>query len=63
MSWGVNLMYYRCPDCGKKFKYAEDLIPCFGDRFGRCPICGAEGIFEKSGARTPDDLDYEEVEE
>ena len=63
MSWGPNFMYYHCPDCGKKFKYAQDYIPVFGDAFGRCPDCGAMGVFEKDGARTVDDLDYYEVEE
>ena len=29
---------------------------------GKCPACGAMGAFEKEGARTLDDLDYEEVE-
>ena len=24
MSWGPCFMYYRCPQCGKKFKYAFD---------------------------------------
>lgn len=56
-------MYYRCPDCGTKFKYAVDLIPVFGDDFGRCPRCAAAGVLEKEGARTPDDLEYEEVED
>ena len=55
-------MYYRCPKCGKKFKYATDLIPEFGDDFGKCPDCGTMGVFEKEGARTPDDLSYTEVE-
>ena len=55
-------MYYICPQCGKKFKYATDLIPEFGEEFGKCPACGAMGAFEKEGARTLDDLDYEEVE-
>jgi predicted RNA-binding Zn-ribbon protein involved in translation (DUF1610 family) len=63
MSWGVNIMYYHCPDCGKKFSYAEDLIPVFRDKFGCCPVCGKEGVFEKNGARTLDDADYEEVED
>ena len=52
-------MYYCCPKCGKKFKYATDLIPEFGDDFGKCPDCGT---IEKEGARTPDDLLYTEVE-
>lgn len=62
MSWGPCFLYYRCPQCGKKFKYATDLIPEFGDDFGKCPACGTMGILEKEGARTPDDLDYTEVE-
>ena len=62
MSWGPCFMYYHCPQCGRRFKYAVDLIPVFGDGFGRCPHCKAEGVFEKDGARTPDDLEYEEVE-
>ena len=56
-------MYYHCPSCGKKFKYAEDLIPYFGEQFGLCPACGAAGEFEKNGARTLDDQEYEEVED
>ena len=55
-------MYYHCPACGKKFKYALDLMAEFGGDFGRCPACGVEGVYEKDGARTLDDLDYEEVE-
>lgn len=55
-------MYYRCPQCGKKFKYAIDLIPEFGDAFGACPDCHAGGVLEGEGARTKDDGAYEEVE-
>ena len=62
MSWGPCFLYYRCPQCGKKFKYATDLIPEFGADFGKCPACGTMGILEKKGARTTDDLDYTEVE-
>ncbi|BDF71969.1 hypothetical protein CE91St41_29500 [Oscillospiraceae bacterium] len=62
MSWGACYMYYRCPACGKRFKYATDLIPVFGPDFGRCPDCGGAGDYEKDGARTPDDALYEEVE-
>ncbi len=62
MTWGICFMYYHCPICGKKFKYAVDLIPEFGDNFGKCPNCSTSGIFEKDGARTIDDMDYEEVE-
>ena len=63
MSWGPCFFYYRCPNCGKKFKYATDLISSIGPRFGLCPMCGVEGVLEKEGARTPDDLQYEEIEE
>jgi len=62
MTWGALYMYYRCPKCGKKFKYALDVLPEFGDDFGHCPDCGTMGVYEKEGARTPDDLDYFEVE-
>jgi uncharacterized C2H2 Zn-finger protein len=55
-------MYYRCPKCGKRFKYAIDMIPEFGQDFGQCPVCGMKGVFEKDGARIPDDSLYEEVE-
>jgi len=39
------------------------MIPVLGPRFGLCPRCGAEGTLEKEGARTPDDLEYEEIDE
>ena len=63
MSWGPCFLYYRCPECGKKFKYASDMIAYYGAAFGQCPKCHVDGVFEKEGARTPDDLDYEEVED
>lgn len=63
MSWGPGYMYYHCAECGLKFKYALDLIPAFGESYGRCPQCGTAGIYEKDGAVTPDDRDYLEVEE
>lgn len=63
MSWGPCFLYYHCPDCGKRFKCATDMIPVLQDAFGRCPCCGAEGVFETDGARKIDDLLYEEVEE
>ena len=55
-------MYYHCQVCGRKFKYAIDLIPALGARFGYCPDCGVPGVFEKDGARTADDLDYAEID-
>ncbi len=62
MSWGALYFYYKCPECGKLFKYATDLMAEFGDDFGRCPECDAMGTYLKEGARTLDDLLYEEVE-
>ena len=49
MTWGPGFMYYHCPKCGRKFKYAIDLIPEFGDDFGHCPVCDEPGIYEKDG--------------
>lgn len=63
MSWGPCFMYYHCAGCGKKFKYAVDMIPVFGDRFGFCPDCSQEGVFEQDGARIPNDAEYMEVED
>ena len=63
MSWGPCFMYYHCDECGKKFKYAVDMIPVFADEFGCCPQCGKEGVLIKEGARFTDDADYFEVEE
>jgi len=63
MSWGPCFMYYVCTECGKKFKYELDLLSSLGDAFGRCPECGATGVFVQDGARLPNDLDYEEVGE
>ena len=62
MSWGALYLYYKCPACGKQFKYALDLLPEFGDDFGKCPDCGQMGTYVKEGARAKDDLLYEEVE-
>lgn len=63
MSWGPGYIYYRCPDCELKFKYALDMIPFFGEAFGFCPRCETPGAYEKDGPVTPDDGDYLEVEE
>ncbi len=62
MTWGPCIFYYHCSECGKKFSYAADLMAAFGDNFGKCPNCGAEGIYEKDGARILKDREYEEVE-
>lgn len=63
MTWGVSLMYYHCPRCGKKFKYPLDLLSYFGDSFGLCPDCQVMGIYEYDGLRRKDDMDYLEIEE
>lgn len=62
MTWGAFYMYYQCPQCGKKFKYAIDLLNEMGDQFGKCPICNIEGTFIKEGPNTPDSLEYEETD-
>ena len=63
MSWGAGFFYYRCPACGKLFKYGIDAIAYFGPQFGLCPDCGAEGEYVYDGPRRTDDLEYEEVDE
>lgn len=63
MTWGAFYMYYACPKCGKKFKYAIDLLDVAGEQFGQCPNCKLEGTFIKEGPNTPDSLEYEEVDE
>ena len=45
MSWGVYWMFYRCPDCGKKFKSGADTIT-EAESGGVCP---------------PDAMDYEDT--
>ncbi|MCR5175159.1 MAG: excinuclease ATPase subunit [Oscillospiraceae bacterium] len=63
MSWGPCWMYYRCPDCGQRFKSETGAIAALGDRFGRCPRCGQEGILIGEGPASPDDADYEEIDD
>ena len=41
MTWGAQYMCYTCKKCGKKYKYAIDLIGDFGADFGKCPVCGS----------------------
>ena len=56
-------MYYHCDRCGKKFKYELALIPVMGDAFGRCPVCGTPGVYERDGARIVNDTEYEEIDD
>ena len=62
MTWGVSFMYYHCSSCGKKFKYALDLMTEFSNEFGMCPQCGNMGSYESDGPRKIDDAEYFEVE-
>lgn len=39
------------------------MIGRLADRFGRCPECGAEGIFVKESPRRAGDEAYEEIDE
>ena len=61
MSWGVFWMFYRCPNCGKKFKSGADTIT--DPAFGRCPACHTEGVLvgESSRDYPPDANDYEDT--
>ena len=63
MTWGPCMFYYHCPECGKKFSYEAGRMVEFGDKFGKCPKCNVMGVYEKDGARTPNDKDYEEVDD
>ena len=62
MSWGNCYFYYTC-SCGKKFKYAADMISYFGNDFGKCPVCGNDCTPEREGAIIPEDSLYPEVDE
>ena len=62
MTWGSCYMYYHCPQCGQKFKYAVDMISAFGESFGWCPWCEVKGVLEQEGARIITDILYKEVE-
>ena len=54
-------MFYRCPNCGKKFKSGADTIT--DPAFGRCPACHTEGelVGESSRDYPPDANDYEDT--
>lgn len=55
-------MCYVCNKCGKKYRYAVDLIAEFGSEFGMCPDCGSEGKLTCEGPVSPEIVEYEEVE-
>ena len=56
-------MYYQCPYCGQRFKSETGAIAALMDRFGRCPRCGQEGVLIGEGPASPDDADYEEIDD
>lgn len=62
MTWGAQYMCYTCKECGKKYKYAIDLIGDFGADFGKCPVCGSEGDLTYEGPVSPETSQYEEVD-
>ena len=55
-------MCYECKKCGKKYKYAVDLIGDFGEEYGLCPVCGSEGKLVFEGPVSPETSAFEEVE-
>ena len=61
MTWGAQYMCYDC-ECGKKYKYAVDMIAEFGEDFGKCPVCGAQGKLIGEGPVMAKYKDYEEVD-
>ncbi len=62
MSWGPSWFYYRCPNCGKKFRSETGLMALLGEKFDRCPKCGAKGEYEADGPARPGAEEYEETE-
>ena len=62
MTWGAQYMCYECKKCGKKYKYAVDLIGDFGEEYGLCPVCGSEGKLVFEGPVSPETSAFEEVE-
>ena len=63
MTWGAQYMCYTCKKCGKKYRYAIDLIGDYGPDYGKCPVCGIMGTYEFDGARMKNDKEYEEIDE
>lgn len=62
MTWGAQYMCYTCNKCGKKYRYATDMIADFGADFGTCPDCGSDGKLTLEGPVSPEVCEYEEVE-
>ncbi len=47
MSAGGYWMFFHCPKCGKKFMSGLDRLT--QPHFGKCPACGADGVYEAEG--------------
>ncbi len=62
MTWGAQYMCYICEKCGKKYRYAIDLIGDYGADFGKCPVCGSEGKLVCEGPVSVETQQYEDVE-
>lgn len=62
MTWGAMYLCYECPKCGKKFRSDVGLIAELGEKFGKCPDCGAEGNLVKEGPISKEITEFEEVD-
>ena len=62
MTWGAQYMCYICNNCGKKYRYAIDLIGEYGEDFGKCPDCGSDGKLAWEGPVSTETAQYEDVE-
>ncbi len=62
MSWGALYFYYKCPVCSKLLNMQLILSQNMERILEKCPTCENEGVYIKEGARTLDDLLYEEIE-
>ena len=60
MTWGAYWLFYKCPKCGKKFKHALETMT--ESYFGKCPVCGEDGILVSETKDRPKDADeYEDA--
>lgn len=41
MTWGSYWMFFNCPKCGKKYRWALEELP--DPLFGKCPDCRIDG--------------------
>lgn len=59
MTWGPYWMYYKCLNCGKKFRTENDFIT--EEDFGKCPICRKPASFEGESKNLPAEPDTYEI--